>query len=281
MQKLFNQQQEQQIITEYRTGLSTIKLGKKYNCSPGAINNVLKRNGITATSNKVYRRKYELNQNFFENIDSEEKAYWLGFLYADGNVRISKSGQHLIQLKVYDKEVIEKFLKSLNCNMPIGEYTNWTGHKYFGAHLTSEKMFSDLCKHGCVPNKSLILKFPELSKEMAKHFIRGYFDGDGSVFINCKKWIKTPKTNPMEQYYYKLGVSFNGTQEMLSKINEYFYIGPVTKEKRRKTNCWYISTSDQKKCKDFYNYIYQDSKLYLTRKKEKFDNFLKKDVQRL
>lgn len=75
MQKLFNQQQEQQIITEYRTGLSTIKLGKKYNCSPGAINNVLKRNGITATSNKVYRRKYELNQDFFENIDSEEKAY--------------------------------------------------------------------------------------------------------------------------------------------------------------------------------------------------------------
>lgn len=75
MRKLFNQTQEQDIIAKYSTGLSTIKLSEMYNCSPGAINNVLKRNNIKCTSNKEYRRKYNLNHDFFELIDTEEKAY--------------------------------------------------------------------------------------------------------------------------------------------------------------------------------------------------------------
>lgn len=49
-------------------------------------------------------------------------------------------------------------------------------------------MFGDLSKHGCVPNKSLILKFPTtLPNELVNDFIRGYFDGDGSVYINNKR----------------------------------------------------------------------------------------------
>lgn len=55
-------------------------------------------------------------------------------------------------------------------------------------HLTSDNMFVDLCKHGCVPNKSLILTFPRtIPDNLIHHFIRGYFDGDGSVFILNKK----------------------------------------------------------------------------------------------
>lgn len=276
MQKLFDSNKEQEIIALYQTGLSTIKLAEKYGCSAGAINNLLKRNNIQMKSNKEYRRLYQLNQNFFETIDTEEKAYWLGFLYADGNIRKHKN-QSVIQFKVGDREVIENFLKSLNCNMPVGEYTNWAGKDVFGIHLTSDKMFEDLCKHGCIPNKSLILKFPTTVPEnLTSHFIRGYFDGDGSVYINKKKWIKTPKTNPTIYYNDVLGISFNGTKEMLEAINEKIKIGTVTKENRHpESNTWYIRSTRKDTVENFYDYIYKDSSIYLTRKKEKFENYFK------
>ena len=276
MRKLFNQTQEQDIIAQYGTGLSTIKLAEAYNCSPGAINNVLKRNNIQCKSNKEYRTKYHLNHDFFETIDTEEKAYWLGFLYADGNVR-KHGNQSVIQFKVNDKEVLEKFVKSINCDMPIGEYTRKDGDIYYGVHLTSDKMFEDLCNQGCVPNKSLILKFPtKIPENLIHHFIRGYFDGDGCVYINNKKWIKTPKTNPTICYYEKLGIVFNGTNEFLTELNKYFNVGKVSKENRRKnTNTWYIMSTDQKLVKEFYNYIYKDATVWLSRKKEKFENYFK------
>lgn len=282
MQKLFTKEQEQEIIALYQTKLSTIKLAKKYGCSTGAINNVLKRNNVQRRSNKENRRLYTLNQDFFNKIDTEEKAYWLGFLYADGNIRKHKN-QSIIQLKVEDREVIEKFLKSLNCNMPIGEYKNWSGGDIFGVCLTSDKMFGDLSKHGCVPNKSLILKFPTtLPNELVNDFIRGYFDGDGSVYINNKRWIKTPKTNPETCYTEYIGVGFNGTKELLEGINKHFYIGTIHKESRRKsTNTWYMHTTSKEKVKSFYEYLYKDAKIYLNRKKKKFELFYKKDVQRL
>lgn len=75
MQKLFTKEQEQEIIALYQTKLSTIKLAKKYGCSTGAINNVLKRNNVQRRSNKENRRLYTLNQDFFNKIDTEEKAY--------------------------------------------------------------------------------------------------------------------------------------------------------------------------------------------------------------
>lgn len=281
MQKLFDSSKEQEIITLYNSGLSTIKLAEQNKCSVGAINNVLKRSGVPRRSNKENRRLYTINHDFFDVIDTEEKAYWLGFLYADGNVRKHKN-QSIIQLKVEDREIIEKFLKSIGSNMPVGEYKNWNGADVFGAHITSDKMFEDLCKHGCVPNKSLILEFPKtVPSDLIHHFIRGYFDGDGSVFITRKKWIRTPKTLPRIEYTDYIGISFNGTKELLEGINEHFYISTVSKEKRRTTNTWILRTNTKNVVKNFYNYIYSNATVYLNRKYEKFKEFYKKDVQRL
>lgn len=122
--------------------------------------------------------------------------------------------------------------------MPVGEYSNNIGGNVYGVHLTSDKMFNDLCSHGCVPNKSLVLTFPkDIPENLIHHFIRGYFDGDGSVFILNHKWIKNPKTNPVVCYRETLGVGFNGTKEFLSGLNTNFNIGTIAKEKRRTTNC--------------------------------------------
>ncbi len=75
MQKLFDSSKEQEIITLYNSGLSTIKLAEQNKCSVGAINNVLKRSGVPRRSNKENRRLYTINHDFFDVIDTEEKAY--------------------------------------------------------------------------------------------------------------------------------------------------------------------------------------------------------------
>lgn len=99
-------------------------------------------------------KKYQVNENYFEKIDSEEKAYWLGFLYADGNVRMhkNKSGILKLKLKQSDKKHIEKFSKCLNSNYPIKsgiEIIKNKGKEYKCYHSTiniyNTKLVKDLC----------------------------------------------------------------------------------------------------------------------------------------
>ena len=273
MSKILNLN-ESEIITLYNSGLSSIKIAKQLNCSDSYIRKVLKKNNILMRSNKIYRTTQQFNENFFEKIDTEKKAYWLGFLYADGNV-IKRKNQYLIQLRVNDKEVIDYFIRDINGNMTPKEYLSMYKKPYYGVFLTSKKMFNDLCKHGCIPNKSSILKFPlTVPKNLIWHFIRGYFDGDGSVYLLQKKWIKTPKTNPTICYNTQIGISFNGTWEFLTELNKILKIH-MSKERRRTTNCWILRSSDKNVIEDFSCRLYKNASVWLPRKKEIFDNYFK------
>ena len=100
------------IIDLYQTGLSCQKIADQLNVSESFINKKLKELNITKRSNSIYRRR-PWNENFFNKIDTEEKAYWLGFLYADGCVHDKPNGQKLITLVVKDEEVIKKFIKKI------------------------------------------------------------------------------------------------------------------------------------------------------------------------
>lgn len=74
MSKILNLN-ESEIITLYNSGLSSIKIAKQLNCSDSYIRKVLKKNNILMRSNKIYRTTQQFNENFFEKIDTEKKAY--------------------------------------------------------------------------------------------------------------------------------------------------------------------------------------------------------------
>lgn len=114
---------EQKILNLYISGLSTIRIAKEFKCCAATINKILHKHGIKLRTNKEYRTKYSFHHDFFSIIDTEEKAYWLGFMFADGNVRKNKN-QSVIQIKVNDFEIIEKFIKSINGNMSVKQYYN-------------------------------------------------------------------------------------------------------------------------------------------------------------
>lgn len=181
----------------YNEGIPYYKIANEIGINRKTVSYYLQKGGHT--SNKKYvriadnskLRKYDLDEDIFNNIDTEEKAYWLGFLYADGNVS-DRNNSIELGLKESDYEHIEKFKSFLKTNRPIYKKVKRVGKKeYVGYRLfiTSEKIKTDLISKGCVPKKSLTIKFPSsdiVPDNLIHHFIRGYFDGDGCITKNNK-----------------------------------------------------------------------------------------------
>ena len=132
------------------------------------------------------------NKDFFKEW-SPEMAYVLGFFTADGNMLQHKNGGCYIEFYSTDKEIIETIKSTLKSNHKISlrdrSELNSKWKKAYRLQIGSKVMFNDLLKLGLVPKKSLILKMPKIPSEFLKHFVRGYFDGDGCAHL-AKHWAK-------------------------------------------------------------------------------------------
>ena len=196
---------------------------------------------------------YDVNESYFETIDTSEKAYWLGFIAADGCV-MNNVGNRLLTITLAnkDKDHLELFKKCIQSNHLIHD------RKYGGCQLdiTREKMVRDLIKHGIVPRKSLVLKPPKLLNRFISHWIRGYFDGDGSI-SNCANG------NTCGQFF--------GTKEVIEFVA---YNIPANTQARRVKSvksgcaCRFGGPHSTKRMKE---YLYNGANgLYLERKYQKF-----------
>lgn len=145
------------------------------------------------------KSKYHYDANFFENIDSEEKAYWLGFIYADGYVNV-QDGKHFelgIELQYSDNNHLKKFNKSLKGNVEVKDRyrnSNFKHNKDKIFHLCNIRLFNkkivmDLSQYGIVNSKTYIKQHISalIPKHLLQHFIRGFFDGDGAVFLDTTR----------------------------------------------------------------------------------------------
>jgi phage antirepressor YoqD-like protein len=172
---------------------STEKIARQLKISRKRFAQWMREQGVTITnSSKIYT----CNEDYFKVINDEHKAYWLGFLYADGCIVERKRGDKVksrvleVGLQILDKPHLEKFNKDLDSNYLIKDRNNKLGDKTYESCrliINSTKMCNDLIKLGCTPRKSLTLTFPteeQVPKHLQKHFVRGYVDGDGSVMWN-------------------------------------------------------------------------------------------------
>jgi len=260
------------IVSDYLSGLNFQQLHEKYKLSTWKINEILLENNVTKRTNKELRKKFECNSDYFKIIDTKDKAYFLGLLYADG-WNDSKTFNVGIQLKSTDVKIIELLKQHLNYT---GNITNIIRNKINQNHsdlkrlvVKDEILSQHLINHGCVPNKSLKLNsVPNLSPSLIHHFIRGYFDGDGSVHNDTS-------TN-------SLRIQIVGNESFLLELQRLIVINC-----HLKTNKLYkAGISDHTKslvfsgnivCKKVYDYLYNDcDQLYIDRKflkfKEKWDS---------
>ena len=197
----------------------------------------------------------------FEKIDTEETACWLGFLYADGSVG-SKEDKIELGLAEKDLKHIEKFKTFMNINNKIS-YREKT--KSYRMSFRSAQCKQDLINKGCVPKKSLILNFPnenQVPKYLIRHFIRGYFDGDG-WFTNTEKCFQVGIIGT-ENF-------INGFLDSIENIDKKNKIFDVHREDGAKRYVFGAYND----VLNFLNWIYKDSNIYLDRKYASYLDFIK------
>jgi intein-encoded DNA endonuclease-like protein len=253
--------------------LSLVSFAKKAGLISSALRAGFKRLKLEIIPQSVTHRKFPINENFFESIDTEEKAYYLGFCYADGCNTPSKNRLE-VSLAKQDQDILEKLSRTLLCgNLNIKEYKSKKKNTQdkIALYIINEKISQDLFKWGCVNKKTFVLKFPDISEDLQFHFIRGYFDGDGSLTINYRKFNGSSKET-MVAYF-----SIVSTKEMLDKIGAFVsdlgvHFEINKRHKKRDNNNFTLRISGNKQIKKVCDFLYRDANVWLDRK---HDNYLR------
>ena len=268
------QEELQEIISLYNSGISLTKMSKQLHRSKETLSKILKENNIHIRMTNETSRKYCVDETYFEKINTSEKAYWLGFLYADGFIeskRESGSQKFGITLSQIDRGHVEKFKQCLNATYEIKDYKG-SGYNKDGwmsrLLITSQKMVDDLKALGCVENKTKILKFPtekQVPKDFQFDFIRGYIDGDGTIYYSNGA--------------YRFGCL--GTYDMILRIKEILQLDTeiLQEHPERCTDIYTISGAALKYFKSLYN-MYDKATIYLDRKYELYQKIKEKYVER-
>lgn len=228
------------------------------------VETVLKINNIKRQHNK----KYSFNENYFDNIDTPNKAYFLGLLYADGCLVSNKNTIQLV-LKTEDKILLEALNKDINSNRPLSyekphliTNTNYISSGAYSLCLDSKITRNALEKIGLTPKKSLSLSYPNLEKSLQSHFIRGYFDGDGCISKINKNYI--------------CNVQILSTLNFLTELkNQILHLNLNVKIniEKRNNRIYILSINNREDCINFSNFLYKNADIYLKRKKDKFEDW--------
>lgn len=239
--------EEEEIINLYKKGFMVKDIHNKINRHRMTITKILKKHNIKIRAGS---KKYKCNDNYFETIDCEKKAYILGFISADGGVYKHYKAFFII-LKKSDNEHLNKILKSLNANNPI-YYINNTCK----IQISSEKMIDDLKKYGVVPNKTHIIKpYINLNEELLKHYWRGFIDGDGCITKNGKQWE----------------IHLAGNKNIVEGFSKYIKQRFKTKAiptLRKDSSVWKFKCGGNILAKQVITHFYKDANIYLDRKME-------------
>lgn len=264
----FSEKIEKEICELYNEGKSASQIGKELNIEKGNIYYVLKLFGIKSRdASSPFYKKNLVNDDFFEKIDSEEKAYFLGFLCADGYM-LKRDSAIKLELQLSDADIVKKLTSFL-----------FKKERYLLIRKNSirmvaysQKMYQDLENLGLHQAKSLTLKFPPrhlIPNNLMNHFIRGVFDGDGCMY-------HTLKPNVRQKGYFQITGSRDFLEGVLDQIGP--VIGKVVKLYQPKNNnAWEFRYVSPTHIKAVYEYLYESATIFLSRKKEKFEKFFLKE----
>jgi predicted DNA-binding protein YlxM (UPF0122 family) len=295
---------EERLIKLYiENGMSLSEIAEKAGCTRVNVYNKMNKAGITMRTKTEARtlaldkgkiktsriddsgnekvvvfQKIRYNENFFKKW-SVSMAYVLGLIFTDGNLHIRKdrSGYELGILSFGQKykELVEKFLDLMDCNATIRfrkrqELNNTIQGELYWFSIGNNELANDLLRLGVTPNKSLDMEFPKIPDRYFRHFVRGLFDGDGSVYLD-RKCLRVKLLSGSKNFIIELNIAMVRNGFPKRKID---YSGTITDQK-----AFYICYSASKIVKEFYDFIYNGvaSKIYYSRKREIFRQYFNID----
>lgn len=209
---------------------------------------------------KLAVRKFNLNHNFFSVIDSEAKAYVLGFLAADGNVNPDKYGCEIrIVLHPGDVDILRKINEVWESTYPIKIHKSTEKSGFAGTNreqvklsIRSSQFQTDLAKYHIVPAKTHTVRFPVIHSDLERHYLRGILEGDGYVNNEAFGWTgNNTMTNDIQGICMRHGFPELRKYPMHNKISFSIKGGPAFHE--------------------LIKWIYKDAQISLDRKQEQFN----------
>ncbi len=261
--------EKQEIISYYKSSpMTENQVAEHFNISNPSVIKILS-NSNTPIWNKAQIFSPNLNEHYFDNIDSEYKAYFLGLMITDGNIFDNyKSSNHQanvnLTLQEQDKYILEKFKQELKCNKKITS----DGRGCYQLSVMSNILKTGLAKYGVVPNKTFITEFPQIDRALYPHLLRGIFDGDGSVGFYAR---------PNRKVHVKSIKLCSANKKFLKNIQDFLQTAiniPANKINQDKENLWSIGYGSKNSLEKLIHYLYDNATIYLTRKKDKCDLIL-------
>ena len=239
---------------------------------------------------KTKNRKYNIDDNYFNKIDTEKKAYILGLMYADGCVyNDCKTGKWAkLDLKYDDTDLLVEIAKEMKNECPIKRHT-YDRQQYFSHQnktyqfihdmcrlsMRSNQIVDDLIRLGCPPAKTFKIKFPSpeiVPNDLIKHFIRGYLDGDGSISYSSREINSKYRST-----YLHFSITFTGTSEFVNSIKSYLntyvvkFVGDIRSRWDNGKDNFTLSIDGNNIIEKILDWMYKDSTIYL---KRKYDHYL-------
>lgn len=269
MKANIDQKVQENIIKEYQAGETLAALGKKYNLSTYLVKRVLRdcKINLRPAGNQT-QRKYETNDSFFD-IQNHDMAYVLGLLASDGNVSKRENAINFVASE-QDISHLEKIRCLLGSTKPIKCYIDNKGNHSCRLSIHSKQYKKILADYNIVPAKTKTYIFSyKLQREFWKDFLRGYFDGDGSI---------SPSGNGVK---WQIG-SYN--KEILEWIIDYLYdeynISKPAIYKSTNRHFFQITYARQEDTEKIYHILYDGERICLERKKIKFGSLLRNKIPR-
>lgn len=254
--------QDKEIVSLYISGYSKEMLKHKYGVSQTVIDRVIRESGIRPRDNSHKKRYYSINEYYFDEINTQNKAYILGLLYSDGtNYRPC----NLIKIALQDRDasILDSIRVELCSNHPIKidklslKNPNWRDSHIYT--IVNKHMSEQLEKLGVVQKKSLVLTFPQwLPNNLVPHFLRGYLDGDGHIETGKAMFVTLAGT---EDFCHDVKTYLSDNYSIESSIYNTANKDSVTK---------LLNICGMKNIKTFLDLLYKDAILYIPRKYEAY-----------
>lgn len=262
-------EQEQAIIDAYLAGATAEQAAALFGYSDRTALNILIRYGIKARTNSEVHRQYAIDESFFDVIDTEEKAYWLGFLTADGS--IDRGNRIKLTLQAKDAGHLYKFTVALRTEQPIrlvDVTLKGKAHPTAVISINCQKLVWGLARLGVTERKSLTVTACQfVPDELQHHYWRGLVDGDGCISYDKagKKWlIRLAGSHSIVSEFAKYVSGFvesKARPQQRGKIFEVIYGGSSLTHK-------------------IVSILYGDCQVYLDRKKQLADQVLATPIKR-
>ena len=259
-------EQVKEVCRRYQAGENSVQLALSLHVSPRTIRAWLERAG---TPRRYRPRRYTCDHSYFSAIDTQEKAYWLGFVAADGYVH-----QRLCLLKLtlasHDASHVQRFAAALQSTYPLHQRRQGSRYSVAAVGVRSATLVAALATWGITQRKSATVPWPAvLRSDLLRHYLRGYVDGNGGFYVY-------PTGKPTPSFSFSVGSNRSFLQDAQCYLMQHCDLNRTKFDGRRRGASWFalLRYKGRLQVSRIFHLLYDGATVWLPRKREHIEPWI-------